>query len=197
MHTQRKLWLASALFGAILVWPTSAQKAGSEPQSSENGQPSPAPARTGVTFEEFVDSAIQQERRLTNAMRNFKPVVETYIQELKHDSDVQASPKNDDYFLSRLDLTGDAPGNREFENQDHSKFDREKKLLKGERPFAAVGFAQSVFPDLEHFDRQNYLFKFVRWEVLGDVRCVAIDVNPRENSTNRGFVGRIWVEDQD
>ena len=195
---RRKLWLVCALFGAILVWPMAAQKPPVTIQPADKTQPSPqAPARKGVTFDEFVDSAIQQEQRLTNAMRNFKPVVETYIQEQKHDSDVQTSPKNDDYFLSRLDLTGDAPANREFENQDHSRFDKEKKLLKGEQPFAAVGFAQSVFPDLEHFDRQNYLFTFVRWEVLGDVRCVVVDVNPRENSTNRGFVGRIWVEDQD
>ena len=54
-----------------------------------------------------------------------------------------------------------------------------------------------MFPDLDHFDRQNYTFEFVRWEVLGDVRCAEIDVKPRENSVNRGFVGRIWVEDQD
>jgi len=130
-------------------------------------------------------------------MRYFKPVVETYIQVQKHDSQVQTSPRNDQYFLSRLDLTGDAPANREFENPEHSKLEREKKLLKGDQPFAAVGFAQSVFPDLEHFDRQNYLFKFVRWEVLGDVRCGVIDVTLRENSSNRGFLGRIWVEDQD
>ena len=190
--------IVCALFGLLAVWPSAAQSAPAAPQPTETVPPSPqAPVRKGVTFEEFVDAAILQERRLTEAMRNFKPVVETYIQEQKHDSDVQTSPKNDDYFLSRLDLTGDAPANREFENQDHSKFDKEKKLLKGEQPFAAVGFAQSVFPDLEHFDRQNYLFNFVRWEVLGDVRCAVIDVNPRENSTNRGFVGRLWVEDQD
>lgn len=192
------VWVACALFGQIFVWPLAAQNANPAGQSTEIAQPPvQAPVHKGLTFEEFVDAAIQRERRLTEAMRNFKPVVETYIQEQKHDSDVQTSPKNDDYFLSRLDLTGDAPANREFENQDHSKFDKEKKLLKGEQPFAAVGFAQSVFPDLEHFDRQNYLFRFVRWEVLGDIRCAVIDVNPQENSTNRGFLGRIWVEDQD
>ena len=198
MHMRRTLWLACALFGAILVWPVAAQNTSSAAQSRERVQPSPqAPARKGVTFDEFVDAAIQQEQRLTNAMRNFKPVVETYIQEQKRDSDVQTSPKNDDYFLSRLDLTGDAPGNREFETPEHSRLDKEKKLLKGEQPFAAVGFAQSVFPDLEHFDRKNYVFKFVRWEILGDVRCAVIDVSPQENSINRGFVGRIWVEDLD
>ena len=28
------------------------------------------------------------------------------------------------------------------------------------------------------------------------MRCGAVDVKPRENSENRGFEGRIWVEDQ-
>jgi hypothetical protein len=179
-----------------------AQNATPAAQSTQKTQlPSQSP-RKGVTFDEFVDSAILQERRLTDLMRNFKPVVETYIQQEKHDSDVQTSPKNDDYFLSRLDLTGDAPANREFENSEHSRLEKEKnllekKLLNGEQPFAPVGFAQAVFPDLNRFDRQNYAFEFVRWEVLGDVRCVVMNVKPRESSVNRGFVGRIWVEDQD
>jgi hypothetical protein len=154
-------------------------------------------ARKGVTFDEFVDSAIVQEQRLTDLMRNFKPVVETYIQQEKHDSEIQTAPKNDDYFLSRLDLTGDAPANREFENSEHPKQEAEKIFSIREPAFAAVGFAQAVFPDLNHFDRRNYVFEFVRWEVLGEIRCVVLNVTPRENSANRGFVGRIWVEDQD
>ena len=53
-----------------------------------------------------------------------------------------------------------------------------------------------MFPDFGNFDRQNYSFEFVRWEVLGEVRCAALDVKPSGNSQNRGFVGRIWVEDR-
>jgi hypothetical protein len=201
MHARRTFsWLTCALFGALLVWPlAAAQNPNPATQSPEKVQPpSQGAARKGVTFEEFVDAAIRQERRLTDAMRNFKPVAETYIQEQKHDSELQTSPKNDEYFLSRLDLTGDAPANREFENPEHSKEDRKQdKKTKSDPAFAAVGFAQAVFPDLEHFDRQNYEFKFVRWEVLGDVRCGVVDVTPRENSANRAFLGRIWIEDQD
>ena len=191
-------WLACALIGGILVWPVAAQNPTPAVESPDKPRPStPSPPAKGVTFEGFVDSTIRQEMRLTEAMRNFKPVVETYIQEQKHDSTVQTSPKNDEYFLSRLDLTGDAPANREFEIPGHSKPEKEKLFGKSEPAFAAVGFAQSVFPDLDHFSRQNYVFKFVRWEVLGDVRCGVIDVTPRENTSNRGFLGRIWVEDQD
>ncbi|HYM75259.1 MAG TPA: M48 family metalloprotease [Candidatus Dormibacteraeota bacterium] len=159
--------------------------------------PSQGPARKALSFDEFVDSAILQERRLTKLMRNFKLVVETYVQEEKQDSGGNTSPKDDHYFLSRLDLTGNAPASRRFEISEHSKHKRKKKFPKSAAAFAAGGFAQSVFPDLDHFDRQNYNFEFVRWEILGEVRCVVIDVTPREGSANRGFVGRIWVEDQD
>ena len=65
------------------------------------------------------------------------------------------------------------------------------------KPFSAADFAQEFFPDLDHFDRQNYTFEFVRLEILGEVRCVVVDVKPRENLGKHGFVGRIWVEDRD
>jgi len=198
MHARRKLhWFAYALFDLLLVWPLAGQNATPAPSSDKAQSSAQAPARKGVTFDEFVDSAIVQERRLIDLMRNFKPVVETYVQEEKHDSDVQTSPKDDDYFLSRLDLTGTAPASREFENPEHGKLKGQKKAPWSAEAFAAGGFAQAVFPDLNHFDRQNYDFKFVRWEILGEVRCVVMDVTPRESSTNRGFLGRIWVEDQD
>jgi len=195
-------WLARAFFEIALVCPIAAQNANSAAQSAERIQLlSQSQHHKAVTFEELVDSAILQERRLTQLMRYFKPVVETYIQEETHDSKVRSSPRKDDYFLSRLDLTGEAPANREFQSAEHSKLERLtgvlKGDLKGDQPFSAERFTQAVFPDLNHFDRQNYVFKFVRWQVLGDVRCVVMDVSPRETSANRGFVGRIWVEDQD
>ena len=196
MYARRTFsWLAQALFGILLVGPLAAQNTAPAPQTPDIVQPQ-APARPGVTFDQFVDSAIRQEGRLTKLMPNFKPVVETYVQEQKHDSDIQTSPKDDDYFLSRLDLTGNAVASREFETPEHSKQEGEKKP-KSAAAFAAGGFAQAVFPDLDHFVRQNYAFTFVRWEILGEVRCVVIDVTPRENAANRGFLGRVWVEDQD
>ena len=51
--------------------------------------------------------------------------------------------------------------------------------------------------DEHHFDRQHYTFEPVRWEFLGDIRCLAIDVHPRQNQEIGAFEGRIWVEDHD
>jgi Peptidase family M48 len=135
---------------------------------------------------------------MIDLLRNYKPVVETYIQEQQRDPALGTSPKDDDYFLSRLDLTANSVSTSAFADDEHLKQGGIKKLLPGnEDPFSAAGFAQSLFPDLEHFDRQHYTFEFVRWESLGEVRCAAVDVKPRENSGEHSFVGRIWVEDQD
>src|SRR6266568_9040449 len=192
-------WLSRTLFEVLVIGLVASQNAAlAAAQTPSPAQSAPSvPARNFVAVNVLIDSAIRRERTLIVLMRNFKPIVETYIQEEKPDSDLGTSPKGDDYFLSRLDLTGDAPATLAFADQERSKAGWEKKLLKNPQPFAAAGFAQALFPDLGHFDRQNYTFEFVRWEVLGEVHCGVVDVKPRENSENRGFVGRIWVEDQD
>ena len=159
-------------------------------------QSKPAQPHKAQSFDEFVDATIAQERRLTKLMTNFKPVIETYIQEQKPDSDVQTSPKDDVYFLSRLHLSGDEVDTREFETSVHAKRER-RNLLRKVEVFAPGDFAEAIFPDLGHFDRQNYEFKVVRWELVGEVRCIVIDVTPRQDASNRGYTGRIWVETQD
>src|ERR1700681_4963539 len=183
-------WLGQALFELLVVGLVAGQNATPAAPHRDPAQ-LPVLARN-VAFDVLVDSAIRQERRLIVLMRNFKPIVETYIQE-----GPGKVPKGDDYFLSRLDLTGNAPATLAFVDADRGKEGWEKRLLKNPQPFEAAGFAQAIFPDLDHFDRRNYAFAFVRWEFLGEVRCGVVDVKPRDNSENSGFVGRIWVEDQD
>ncbi len=190
------IWLGPALLGALIGSAGGRQNASA--QSPAGAQPAPStPAQNVLAFDEFVDSAIRQERRVTVLVRNFKPVVETYLQEEQPDPILGTTPKSDDYFLSRLDLTGKAPATLTFADQDHLKPGKGRKLSRSAEPFAADSFAQELFPDLDHLDRQNYDFEFVRRETVGEVRCVAVDVRPRENSQNRGYVGRIWVEDRD
>jgi len=63
------------------------------------------------------------------------------------------------------------------------------------RKFLPIGFAQMVMLDRD-FQKKNYDFKFVRQEFLGEVRCMVLDVQPKDNAGGR-FVGRIWVEDRD
>lgn len=196
-------WLSRALFEVIVVGLVAGQDATPVQQPRRLAPVPPAVARNSVTVEGFVDSAIRQEGRLSNLLRYFRPNIETYIQEERPDSHLTSTPKSDDYFLSRLDLTGSAPVTVAFADPGRlkpawpEKLLKREKLLKDEEPFSAAGFAQPLFPDRGHFDRQNYTFDFVRWEILGDVRCGVFDVKPRENSKNLGFIGRIWVEEQD
>jgi peptidase M48-like protein len=190
-------WLSRTLFGMLAVGLVAAQNAApASPPPTAAPLAVSVPAPNIAASNALIDSAIRQEQRLIVLMRNFRPIVETYIQEEKPDSDLGTSPKGDEYFLSRLDLTGSDPTVLAFADPEHSKEIWEKKLLKNPQPFTAAGFAQALFPDLDNFDRHNYTFEFVRWEVLGEVRCGVVDVKPRENSENRGFEGRIWVEDQ-
>ena len=164
-------------------------------------QTAPSASTTkSIVFHDFVDSVVRQERRLTDLMRSFKPIIETYIQEEGTRAWFQGgiAPNGDDYFLSRLNFTGDLLSTVPFADEETWKQGGERYWVQDyPLPFSAVAFAQALFPDLDHFDHQNYTFEFVHWEVLGEVRCAALDVRPRGNSKNRGFVGRIWVEDQD
>ena len=126
-------------------------------------------------------------------IRNYHPIVETYVQEQTPDQVLGTVPKDDDYFLSRLDLGGKAATTLAFTSEGQSG---DRRLPKDAESFAASGFAQSLFPDPDNFDTDNYDFEFVRWETLGDIRCAVLNVAPREKTKNRGFIGRIWVEDQ-
>ena len=97
-------------------------------QDSTPAAPPPVAAQTApldsagkrIVFDDFVDSAIQQERRLTDFMRSFKPIIETYIQEEGSQLRFQKgmTPNGDDYFLSRLDLTGDSPSIVPFADEE-------------------------------------------------------------------------------
>ncbi|MGO9168124.1 MAG: M48 family metalloprotease, partial [Candidatus Sulfotelmatobacter sp.] len=62
--------------------------------------------------------------------------------------------------------------------------------------FHPAGFAQMVLLD-RNFDRKAYTFSYVRREFLGEMRCLVIDVQPKESAPPGRFLGRIWVEDQD
>ncbi|HEX6822394.1 MAG TPA: M48 family metalloprotease [Candidatus Sulfotelmatobacter sp.] len=172
------------------------QNASSDGQSSPEAPTSTAPARKPISFDQFIDEAISQERSLIALMRNFRPITETYVQEQKRDPEAGMVPNGDQYFLSRLDLSK-GENALSFAQQEQPKrgFFQWWHKPSAER-FSAGGFVEALFPDLEHFDRSNYTFDYVRFENLGEVRCVVVDVKPRDKTDSRGFMGRIWFEDE-
>ncbi len=152
----------------------------------------PAPA----SFNDVMDRVIQKEHLFLAQMRHMRPMVETYLQNLKSDGNGKAVPDKDEYFLGRLDMS-DGPEDTSFVGQPgfgHRMLNRLTGLYA--MRFLPLGFAQMVVLDTD-FQRKYYDFTFVRREFLGEVRCLVIDVQPHQNAPPGRFLGRIWVEDQD
>jgi hypothetical protein len=129
-------------------------------------------------------------------MRHMHPLIETYLQDLKSDNAGNTSPVKDQYFLGRLDMN-DGPEDVSFVGQPGFGHRMLAKLTGVySLQFLPMGFAQMVVLDTD-FQKKFYKFTFVRREFLGEVRCLVIDVQPREDQKISRFMGRIWVEDQD
>jgi hypothetical protein len=155
----------------------------------------------------LVDKAISQEKVLIQAIRKRTPLVETYIQNTKPDLKLYMVPVEDQYMLSRVDFA------KGF--VDKSFTDRAVKSNKGffkgsldamlglskalgleKFTYNPNGFMQMMFLDPSGFDKNHYVFSYVRPEFLGSVRTAVFDVHPKVKGMGR-FFGRIWIEDQD
>src|SRR6266700_1226217 len=66
-------------------------------------QTAPTP-RTPVSVDQVVDQIIEREHALITFLKNRTPLVETYLQNLTPDTKLGAVPKEDHYFLGRLDM---------------------------------------------------------------------------------------------
>jgi hypothetical protein len=161
----------------------------SQPATAQN-LPSP------TNMNELVDRVVLREHALMDFLKNRKPLVETYLQNLRPDEQLGAVPKEDHYFLGRLDL-GDV------ERQDYLSKDSnvQSHLLGGfsrlyRVQYQPLGLSWMVFVDHSQFDRQHYDFHYNNTEFLGDVKCYVFDVQPKPNAGKGRFIGRIWVEDQ-
>jgi len=177
------------------IAPATAPSAGNmaaAPAAAPQTETSAPPA----TLNDVLDRVVQREHYFMAQMRHMHPMVETYLQDLKTDPDGNSHPVKDRYFLGRLDMT-DGPEDVSFIGQPgfgHRVLNRLTGLYSLQ--FLPMGFAQMVVLDSD-FQKKYYKFNFVRREFLGEVRCLVIDVEPREGDRTARFLGRIWVEDQD
>jgi len=155
-----------------------------------------APPASTLTLDFVLDRVVESEHLFMAQMRHLHPLVETYLQDLKADSSGNTTPVKDQYFLGRLDMT-DGPGDVSFVGQSGFGHRMVTKLTGiYSLHYLPLGFAQMVVLDSD-FQKRYYKFTFVRREFLGDVRCLVIDVQPREDEKTARFLGRIWVDDQD
>ena len=151
------------------------------------------------TMDQVIDRVISNEQRLYSQMRNFSPLVETYIQNLKPDKDLGQVPAGDKYFLGRANFQ---KGVTLVPLNDTSSKGRRVvgsigNFFSFAMQFLPDGFLQMIFIDTNGFDKQHYKFDYVRREFLGEVRCLVFDVTPTDKNNHGRFLGRIWVEDQD
>jgi hypothetical protein len=154
-------------------------------------------APNAPSMDEVLDRVIANEQQLVGTLANYTPMVETYIQNLRVDDNLGSAPKDDRYFLGKLDLKNGvnersllaAPGFASNLKGMLTQFYSVRYLPNG--------FAQMILIDGKTFNRQTYDFQFVRREFLGEVKCLVFDVNPNTAVKDAKFQGRIWVEDKD
>jgi len=178
---------------------TSSPAPTADPAGAASVQTAPsqtAPSQPAASFSEVIDKVVEREHFFVAQMRHMHPMVETYLQNLKNDSSNNPIPVGDQYYLGRLDLS-EGPEDVSFIGQPGFG-QRIMAKLTGmySLHFLPLGFAQMVVLDTD-FQRKYYKFNFVRREFLGEIRCLVIDVQPKEGQKIARFAGRIWVEDQD
>ena len=148
------------------------------------------------SIDQVIDRIVTQEKAEMQMLRQYSPLVETYIQMMRPDPKLGPVPAGDRYFLGKAQLANgvdleafaaDGGGVRHKLSGISNVFTVE---------FLPRGFLQMIYLDTNGFDQQNYRFDYVRREFLGEVRCLVFDVTPMVNAGKGRFMGRIWVEDQ-
>ena len=138
-----------------------------------------------------IDRIVANERALGNTIRDYSPMVETYLQRMQPDNALGFVPSEDHYFLGRVQF-----------QQNKEEFFLDKRLVERMAgtfnkfySMSPVGFASMIFVDRTGFDRKNYNLRYMRSEFLGEIRCLLFEVSPKKERPDR-FRGAIWVEDE-
>jgi len=139
------------------------------------------------------DRVFAAERALAETMRNYNPMVETYLQRMRTDTTTGFGPSEDHYFLGRVKFQ---QAREEF-YLDRRLVERMAGAFSKFYSMSPVGFSSMIFVDRTGFDKKNYQLRYMQGEFLGEVRCLVFEVSPRKikDKVNR-FRGAIWVEDE-
>ncbi|PYV18660.1 MAG: hypothetical protein DMG07_03440 [Acidobacteria bacterium] len=177
--------IARLVFLSLTVFAGSAR-----PEQTEQGSPQ--------ALAEVIRRIVSAENALRERLRDYHPLVETYIQGLAEDDKLGAVPKEDEYFLGKLQLRGAVRTNSLLPR--HGVVWSITGALKQPFPmkmrYILDSFPTMILVDTAGLDENRYEFRFVRREFLGEARCLAFDVKP-QGKKREGFTGRIWVEDRD
>src|ERR1700687_589537 len=99
-----------------------------------------------------IDRIIANERALSITMRNYSPMVETYLQRMQPDTALGYVPSEDRYFLGRVQF-----------QQAKEEFYLDKRLVERMAgsfsklySLSPVGLSSMIFVDRNGLDRKNY-----------------------------------------
>jgi len=179
--------------------PAQAGSSQQAPEATQGSTIAPPPAVAApTTMDQVVSLFIGREHGLIKVLSNRTPVVETYLQNLSADPQLDPVPSEDHYFLGRLDM-GETVDRKDYLKEEEKTM--QSRLLGGFQKlykvqYQPMGFSWMVYADRTDFDREHYDFHYVRREFLGEVRCLVFDVTPKPKSGHGRFLGRLWVEDQ-
>jgi hypothetical protein len=192
MRTWKNLCFSILLIGAA----GGAAPVHAQPQE----QTATPPSGPVTTVDQAVDRIIAREREEVATIRHYKPLIETYIQDMKPDAQMGMIPVSDHYFLGEANLSSGVVdnsmlGGKKGRWSEFNPLYHVADFFKAD--FVPAGFLQMVYIDATGFDRQHYRFDYVRQEFLGDVKCFVFDVTPLPKSGRGRFKGRIWAESQD
>jgi hypothetical protein len=196
MHALNRFAIAVVSAG-IFVGAAAAQVQTQAQTQNQTANRAPQQTATVNTADQAIDLIIAREHDEISVIRQYNPIVETYVQDMKPDAEMGIVPVKDHYFLGQADWSKGI--------NDDSMLEKKKSKVSGFNPFSHLegsssavphGFMQMIFIDVEHFDRQHYQFTYVGREFLGEVRCAIFDVVPLPKAGRDSFYGRIWAEDQ-
>jgi Peptidase family M48 len=151
-----------------------------------------------LAIDRLVDRITARERQEVQDVREYRPLIETYVQDIRLDRNLGFVPIKDHYFIGIANLAeGVVLHSMEGKAEPKKRLNPINLLAAAVSPrYIPAGFLEMIFIDPTGFDRRHYRFEYLRRESLGDVRCLVFDITPAPNSGIGRFKGRIWVEDE-
>jgi hypothetical protein len=148
-----------------------------------------------ITVEELAGRIAKSEAAIAERLKTIKPIMEVYAQFVEPHPTLGTVPVRDEYFLGQFEWTERTGPTMKRLTPQKAASQRMAEWLAARSQLKAEAFAAMSAPDWRVMNAANYTFKLLRREFLGEVRCLVLEVSPKD--PRNGFTGRIWVEDRD
>ncbi len=190
----RRLVIGTLLLIILTLWAL--------PLAAHEEEKRPAGVPTDSTAIAF---GIRAEGALQSRLQDASPIVEAVIQRFVPADKVEYALEKDYYYLGRFrgrdhiieDLLNYQEGQRALRLDETvtktEGTDGTAVTLSGRQ--VLQGILNVMVPDWRQLSPSHYEFRYVKFVLLGALRCLAYDVHPR-HPEHGGFSGRIFLEDR-